>query len=220
MTIKNTTITLLAIATLSLSLSARDQIKMVGSSTVYPFASSVAEELGATTKYPTPVVESTGSGGGMKLFCSGNNLNTPDITNASRRMKVKEFKMCQKNGVIDITGTGTSSFTGNVKVKNALIDNATIPDIDSTTTTVASVAKATYTAAFFDYVIKKGTNVRAGIVYACHDGTNVEFAETSTTSLGDTSDVTLTVTLDSTNMMFKATTTSNDWSVKSLIRAI
>ncbi|MCP4971160.1 MAG: phosphate-binding protein, partial [Arcobacter sp.] len=103
MTIKNTTITLLAIATLSLSLSARDQIKMVGSSTVYPFASSVAEELGATTKYPTPVVESTGSGGGMKLFCSGNNLNTPDITNASRRMKVKEFKMCQKNGVIDIT---------------------------------------------------------------------------------------------------------------------
>jgi hypothetical protein len=124
------------------------------------------------------------------------------------------------HGVIDVQGTATSTFSGNVKIKNALIDNATIPDIDSTTTTVASVAKATYTAAFFDYVIKKGTNVRAGIVYACHDGTNVEFAETSTTSLGNTSDVTLTITIDSTNMMLKATTTSNDWSVKSLIRAI
>ncbi len=103
MTIKKTTLTLLACTALTVSLSARDQIKMVGSSTVYPFASSVAEELGATTKYPTPVVESTGSGGGMKLFCAGNGLNTPDITNASRRMKIKEFKLCAKNGVTDIT---------------------------------------------------------------------------------------------------------------------
>ncbi len=82
---------------------AREQIKIVGSSTVYPFSSSVAEELGATTNNPTPIVESTGSGGGMKLFCKGNGLNTPDITNASRRMKVKEFEMCAKNGVTDIT---------------------------------------------------------------------------------------------------------------------
>jgi len=94
---------LIATCTLTLSLSARDQIRIVGSSTVYPFSSSVAEELGATTSYPTPVVESTGSGGGMKLFCKGNDLNTPDITNASRRMKVKEFKLCEKNGVTDIT---------------------------------------------------------------------------------------------------------------------
>ncbi|XPV70683.1 MAG: substrate-binding domain-containing protein [Halarcobacter sp.] len=100
---KKTTIALLASAALTVSLSARDQIKIVGSSTVYPFSSSVAEELGATTKYPTPVVESTGSGGGMKLFCAGNDLNTPDITNASRRMKTKEFTLCEKNGVTDIT---------------------------------------------------------------------------------------------------------------------
>lgn len=82
---------------------AREQIKVVGSSTVYPFSSSVAEEFGATTSNPTPVVESTGSGGGMKLFCKGNALNTPDITNASRRMKAKEFELCVKNGVTDIT---------------------------------------------------------------------------------------------------------------------
>ncbi|MFK5986099.1 MAG: PstS family phosphate ABC transporter substrate-binding protein [Pseudomonadota bacterium] len=82
---------------------AREQIRIVGSSTVYPFSSSVAEEFGATSKFPTPVVESTGSGGGMKLFCKGSGLDTPDITNASRRMKVKEFKLCSKNGIVDIT---------------------------------------------------------------------------------------------------------------------
>jgi len=103
MTFKQTTLALLATATLVISASARDQIRIVGSSTVYPFSSSVAEELGATTKYPTPVVESTGSGGGMKLFCKGNDLNTPDITNASRRMKSKEFELCAKNGVTNIT---------------------------------------------------------------------------------------------------------------------
>jgi len=103
MRLKKTAIVLLTASALTISLSARDQIKIVGSSTVYPFSSSVAEELGATTKYPTPVVESTGSGGGMKLFCAGNDMNTPDITNASRRMKTKEFKMCEKNGVTNIT---------------------------------------------------------------------------------------------------------------------
>ena len=103
MTFKKTSMALIASALLATTLSARDQIKIVGSSTVYPFSSSVAEELGATTKFPTPVVESTGTGGGMKLFCAGNDLDTPDITNASRRMKDKEFTMCQENGVTDIT---------------------------------------------------------------------------------------------------------------------
>jgi len=98
--------TILMIATLLIaaqSAQARDQIHIVGSSTVYPFSSYVAEELGATTKFKTPVVESTGSGGGVKLFCAGNGLDTPDFTNASRRMKSKEFENCQNNGVIDIT---------------------------------------------------------------------------------------------------------------------
>ena len=82
---------------------AAEQIRVVGSSTVYPFSSYVAEELGATSDIRTPVVESTGSGGGMKLFCGGVGDNTPDITNASRRMKPSEFQMCQDNGVTDIT---------------------------------------------------------------------------------------------------------------------
>lgn len=82
---------------------ARDQINIVGSSTVYPFASYVAEEFGSVSRYPTPVVESTGTGGGMKLFCDGNGLDTPDITNASRRMKIKEYHLCDRNGVSNVT---------------------------------------------------------------------------------------------------------------------
>jgi len=81
----------------------RDQMRIVGSSTVYPFASYVVEEFGATTNYPTPVIESTGSGGGMRLFCDGVGVDTPDITNASRRMKPSEFDRCMENGVTDIT---------------------------------------------------------------------------------------------------------------------
>ncbi|KXS39594.1 MULTISPECIES: PstS family phosphate ABC transporter substrate-binding protein [Modicisalibacter] len=82
---------------------AREQLRIVGSSTVYPFASYVVEEFGATTDYQTPVIESTGSGGGLKLFCAGVGEDTPDITNASRPMKVSEFERCKKNGVTDIT---------------------------------------------------------------------------------------------------------------------
>lgn len=81
---------------------ARDQIRVVGSSTVYPFTTAVAEQLGKTGGVKTPVVESTGTGGGMKLFCDGVGINFPDATNASRRMKIGEFEQCQKNGVKEI----------------------------------------------------------------------------------------------------------------------
>ena len=82
--------------------SARDQIRVVGSSTVYPFTTAVAEQFGKSTGIKTPVVESTGTGGGMKLFCDGVGVNFPDATNASRRMKIGEFELCAKNGVKDI----------------------------------------------------------------------------------------------------------------------
>ena len=74
-------------------------IKIVGSSTVYPFTTVVAERFGQQTEYPTPVVESTGTGGGMKLFCAGVTTNTPSVTNASRAIKSKEKALCEKNGV-------------------------------------------------------------------------------------------------------------------------
>ena len=78
---------------------ARDQIRIVGSSTVFPFSTAVAEKFGKTTSFKTPVVESTGSGGGMKLFCAGIGLGHPDITNASRRIKKSEFSKCSAKGI-------------------------------------------------------------------------------------------------------------------------
>ena len=80
----------------------RDYISIVGSSTVYPFSTVVAERFGKSTKFATPKVESTGSGGGLKLFCSGVGSATPDITNASRAIKSSEVALCAKNGIKDI----------------------------------------------------------------------------------------------------------------------
>ncbi|SFL86870.1 substrate-binding domain-containing protein [Marinobacter zhejiangensis] len=91
--------TLAAVSTPTL---ARDTINIVGSSTVYPFATVVAEHFGRDTDFPTPKLESTGSGGGLKLFCAGIGTQHPDITNASRRMKASEFELCQTNGVEEI----------------------------------------------------------------------------------------------------------------------
>lgn len=80
----------------------RDTVSIVGSSTVYPFATVVAERFGRSTKFRTPKIESTGSGGGLKLFCKGVGANTPDIANSSRRIKKSEYDDCQANGVADI----------------------------------------------------------------------------------------------------------------------
>jgi len=92
----------MTIGAFSIANAARENIQIVGSSTVYPFATVVAETFGKTTDFKTPVIESTGSGGGMKLFCAGIGPEHPDITNASRRMKSSEFEKCQVNGVTDI----------------------------------------------------------------------------------------------------------------------
>lgn len=81
---------------------AREQISIVGSSTVFPFSTIVAEKVGKQG-IKTPVIESTGTGGGMKLFCKGVGANTPDMTNASRAIKPKEKKLCYNNGVTDIS---------------------------------------------------------------------------------------------------------------------
>lgn len=81
---------------------ARDYISIVGSSTVYPFATVVAEKFGKTTSFKTPKIESTGSGGGLKLFCAGVGVEHPDITNASRRIKKSECEKCAKNGIKEI----------------------------------------------------------------------------------------------------------------------
>ncbi|HOT83585.1 MAG TPA: substrate-binding domain-containing protein, partial [Candidatus Defluviicoccus seviourii] len=99
------TLAVAAVATIAAagSAEARDQIRIVGSSTVFPFSTRVAEEFGKTTNFKTPIVESTGTGGGMKLFCGGVGVEHPDITNASRQIKASEIESCAKAGVTAIT---------------------------------------------------------------------------------------------------------------------
>jgi phosphate transport system substrate-binding protein len=104
------TIGLLAISSLALAAcgegaggGTRDSIRAVGSSTVFPFAKLVAENFARSNpEFKSPLIESTGTGGGINLFCSGVGANTPDMANASRRMKLSEFETCQANGVTDI----------------------------------------------------------------------------------------------------------------------
>jgi phosphate transport system substrate-binding protein len=91
-----------AMSTPTLAQSARDSINIVGSSTVYPFTTTVAEQFGRGGKFKTPKVESTGTGGGIKLFCNGIGPQYPDIANASRRIRPAELQTCQKNGVKDV----------------------------------------------------------------------------------------------------------------------
>jgi len=99
-------LTLLALAAgLLLSnavLAVKDSINIVGSSTVFQFSKVVAERYGKSTKFKTPTVESTGTGGGFKEFCQGIAIDTPDISNASRRIKPSELTRCNANGVTEI----------------------------------------------------------------------------------------------------------------------
>ncbi len=82
----------------------RESIRAVGSSTVFPFAKLVSESfVRSNPEYPSPIIEATGSGGGIQLFCSGVGADKPDMANASRRMKASEFETCQQNGVTEIT---------------------------------------------------------------------------------------------------------------------
>ncbi|HEV8391023.1 MAG TPA: PstS family phosphate ABC transporter substrate-binding protein [Dongiaceae bacterium] len=103
---KRMSVALAALAGLAITAGAaeaRDQIHIVGSSTVFPFSTAVAESFGKAGKFKTPVVESTGTGGGFKLFCAGVGEDSPDISDASRPIKSSEIDTCKKNGVTSIT---------------------------------------------------------------------------------------------------------------------
>ncbi|HUP67138.1 MAG TPA: substrate-binding domain-containing protein, partial [Sphingomicrobium sp.] len=110
---------------------ARTQMRAVGSSTVYPFAKMVAERIArANPRLGTPIIESTGTGAGMKLFCAGVGERFPDVENASRRMKASEAKLCASNGVTQITEiqVGLDGVTF-ATAKNSPLRNLTQRDI-------------------------------------------------------------------------------------------
>jgi phosphate transport system substrate-binding protein len=98
------TVSALALAAVSATTAAaRDQISIVGSSTVFPYTQAVSEEFANQTGAPSPIVESTGTGGGMQIFCEGIGEGHPDLTGASRAMKASEWEKCAENGVTDVT---------------------------------------------------------------------------------------------------------------------
>jgi hypothetical protein len=121
------------------------------------------------------------------------------------------------NRFVNVSG---DSMTGTLAINGTLLKGGADVSADTSVETVESVATATYDAAFFDFVIKNGSNLRAGTVYAVHDGTNVEFTETSTQDLGDTSDVTLSVDISGGNLRLRATTVSNGWTIKAFVRGL
>ena len=132
---------------------ARDYINIVGSSTVYPFSTVVAERYGRSTQFKTPKVESTGSGGGLKLFCQGVGVQFPDIANASRRIKQSEVDMCAENGVNEIVevlvgfdgiviGNSVKSDTMQLSRKDLFLALAkNIPNPDGSATTIENPHK-------------------------------------------------------------------------------
>ncbi|MEE4118725.1 MAG: substrate-binding domain-containing protein [Paracoccaceae bacterium] len=97
---------------------ARDAIQIVGSSTVFPYTQAVAEQFANSTEFPSPVVESTGTGGGMQIFCGGIGEAFADITGASRAMRASEFELCAENGVTDITQANIGSDGLSIAISN------------------------------------------------------------------------------------------------------
>ena len=189
-----------------------------------PASRLTVKENGITTKVATATIADTTAGGSLTLR-GGSPTIYFDRTGADPQNKILmdyaglEFK----TGTLDAEGDVDFKINpdGSLQLTNgAQISNQENTDIDSAAAEVVAIVAISYTAAFFDFVVKKGTNVRSGTVYACHDGTNVEFTETSTNDLGDTSDVVLSVDKTSTNLRLIATAASDNWSVKSLIRAI
>ena len=118
--------------------------------------------------------------------------------------------------------TGSYSVNGDINIKDANLSYQENLDVDSAAPEViASLAAADFDAMFFDFVVKKGTDLRAGTIFAVHDGSGtVRFNEVTTADHGDSSDVSFTVEINSGNMELKATVLSDDWTVKSLVRGL
>jgi phosphate transport system substrate-binding protein len=141
---------------------ARDQISIVGSSTVYPFATVVAEQFGRATDFKTPTVESTGSGGGIKLFCSGLGVGTPDIANSSRRIKDTEVQTCAASGVKEIVEVKIG-YDGIVLANSVKSDPAKLTLQDVYLALAKEVPKADGSEALVPNPYQKWSDIRADL---------------------------------------------------------
>ena len=123
-------------------------------------------------------------------------------------------------GIGTTTPAASLDVVGDIRVLSASLSYQENTDIDSTTATVATLATGSYDAGFFDYVAKNGTNLRAGTVTAIHSASIVQYNEVSTVDIGDTSDVKLLVVETGGNLALQATTTTNNWNIKALVRGL
>ena len=189
-----------------------------------PSQDNILAVIGQTGYEGALFLSGAGSGKDANIVVgNGRNLEFHTSTSATPVVGGTERMRITSTGNV---GIGTSSpgakldVVGDINITAANISNQVNADVDIGTETVATVPIATYTAAFFDYVVKGGLNVRAGVVHACHDGTSVQYIETSTLDLGNTLDLQLSVDISGTDMRLRATATSNDWSVKTITRAL
>ena len=152
-------IVLLSIVTFSNSVAREgDQISIVGSSTVFPFATIVAERFAKNTDFNAPVIESTGSGGGLKLFCAGIGLEHPDVTNASRAIKSSEKETCEKNGITPVEyliGYDGITFSNSNAVKQLSLTKEDIFNAVS--------AKVYYNGEMIDNPYKKWSDINSSL---------------------------------------------------------
>ena len=199
----------------------------IGIGSTNPSSRLTVQENGITTKIATVTIGDTTAGASLTLRGGSPTIYFDRTgTDPENKILMDSAGLEFKTGTLDAEGDVDFKINPNGDLqlsKGAKISNQENTDIDSAAAEVVATVAISYTAAFFDFVVKKGTNVRSGTVYACHNGDTtplVEFTETSTNDLGDTSDVTLSVDISGANMRLLATVTSDDWSVKSLIRAI
>jgi hypothetical protein len=199
-----------------------NKLQVSGSGRVFNAVSSNDQVVGSLTcttgGISTLGFNAVGSASDYHVRVGASTTNFVAFTNDTERLRITSA------GDVGIGTTSPSQkldVQGNITITKTILSNQENLDVDSgATRVIATIASATYDAAFFDFVIKKGTNLRAGTVYATHNGTSVEFTETSTNDLGNTSDVTLSVDLSGGNIRLLATTLSNDWIIKSLVRGI
>lgn len=156
---KLTASTLAILATSTVMASARDQIRIVGSSTVFPYTQAVAEEF-ANQGGAAPVVESTGTGGGMQVFCAGVGADYPDMTGASRAMKKSEYELCAQNGVTEITEVLIGYDGLAIAMSSA---NATDMDLTLTQIYLALAAKVPVDGALVDNPYKMWSDIDAAL---------------------------------------------------------
>lgn len=196
-----------------------------GYTNIKPTGSNLIQNLGIVTK----VDASNGSGyilGAGRTNAVPNLLNGEIFFGENNTAVQKSLSTVLSSSAYVYSGSfsgtleGDISLNGTLQLSQSLLQYGSNTDVDTGTETVLSVNTGSYNSAFFDYVIVKGANARAGTVFSVWTGTSVEYAETSTQDIGDTSGVILSSSLDGANIRLQATTNSNDWGIRSLVRMI